>query len=164
MSKTKELQRRHGAKRESYISHVCCVEAAASPFRPFGRSLSDREGGAVFACVGQGLIPLTSMRAAEMKSYLDPTEDDDFTEVELTLDVTCTTDATMDVTSDMLMPDPRYPDIVPVHQVCIMSISCRRMRSIRLTHMVMHCSRAAARSLAQREAVAGPKMGVYGGA
>jgi len=63
-----------------------------------------------------GLIPLTSMRAAEMKSYLDPTEDDDFTEVELTLDVTCTTDATMDVTSDMLMPDPRYPDIVPVHQ------------------------------------------------
>lgn len=60
------------------------------------------------------------MRAAEMKSYLDTTEDDDFTEVELTLDVTCTTDATMDVTSDMLMPDPRYPDIVPVHQVSIL--------------------------------------------
>jgi hypothetical protein len=79
----------------------------------------------------QGLIPLVSTRAAEMKSYLDPTEDDDFTDVELTLDVTCTSDATMDVTSDMLMPDPRYPEIVPVHQVCALCTSAASWGAVR---------------------------------
>merc|ERR1712216_349689 len=61
-----------------------------------------------------GLIPLLSARAGEMKSPLEA-EEDDFTDVELTLDVTCTSDSTMDVTSDFLVPDPKYPDITPAN-------------------------------------------------
>lgn len=61
-----------------------------------------------------GLIPLVSERVFEMKSPLE-SEEDDFTDVEFTLDVTCTSDATMEVTSDFLIPDPKYPDIVPAN-------------------------------------------------
>ena len=64
--------------------------------------------------VVKGLIPLLSARAGEMKSPLEA-EEDDFTDVELTLDVTCTSDSTMDVTSDFLVPDPKYPDITPAN-------------------------------------------------
>eukprot|EP00854_Cymbomonas_tetramitiformis_P011393 gene11393-13465_t len=60
-----------------------------------------------------GLIPLISTQVDKMKSPLE-SEDDDFVDVEFTLDVTCTSDSTMDVTSDFLIPDPKYPDIVPV--------------------------------------------------
>eukprot|EP00959_Pyramimonas_sp_CCMP1952_P431377 9034531-Pyramimonas_sp.AAC.2 len=65
-------------------------------------------------CVRVGLIPLLSARAGEMKSPLEANEED-FTDVELTLDVTCTSDSTMEVTSDFLIPDPKYPDIKPSH-------------------------------------------------
>jgi len=61
-----------------------------------------------------GLIPLISERVNEMKSPLE-SDEDDFTDVEFTLDVTCTSDATMEVTSDFLIPDPKYPDIVPAN-------------------------------------------------
>lgn len=61
-----------------------------------------------------GLIPLVSKRVGEMKSPLE-SEEDDFTDVELSLDVTCLSDSTLEVTSDYLIADPKYPDIVPAN-------------------------------------------------
>lgn len=40
--------------------------------------------------------------------------EDDFMDVEMSLDVKCTSDDTMDVTSNDLQLDNRYPDIRPV--------------------------------------------------
>jgi len=40
--------------------------------------------------------------------------ENDFMDVEMTLNVKCTSDDTMDVTSNDLQLDNRYPDICPV--------------------------------------------------
>lgn len=61
----------------------------------------------------QGLIPLVSHRVDEMQMPIEA-EEDDFTDVTLTLNVVCTEEK-MDVTSNHLQPDPSYPDIVPIH-------------------------------------------------
>jgi DNA-directed RNA polymerase II subunit RPB3 len=44
-----------------------------------------------------GLIPIVSNRVKEMKSPFESEADDDFTDVELGIDVKCTTDETLDV-------------------------------------------------------------------
>jgi RNA polymerase Rpb3/RpoA insert domain/RNA polymerase Rpb3/Rpb11 dimerisation domain len=44
-----------------------------------------------------GLIPIVSNRVKEMKSPFESDADDDFTDVELSIDVKCTTDDTLDV-------------------------------------------------------------------
>jgi hypothetical protein len=44
----------------------------------------------------------------------EDTGDDDFSEVELSLSVRCTSDETMDVTSHDLVLDPAHPDVAPV--------------------------------------------------
>jgi hypothetical protein len=40
--------------------------------------------------------------------------DEDFSEVEFTLNVRCTSDDTMEVTSNDLQLDPNHPDVAPV--------------------------------------------------
>ena len=49
-----------------------------------------------------------------MKSPFESAEDDDFTDVEFTLDVRCVGDETLDVTSNDLTLDQAHPDICPV--------------------------------------------------
>lgn len=49
-----------------------------------------------------------------MKSIYDAADDDDFTDIEFRLDIRCTADDTIAVTSDNLILDPRHPDITPV--------------------------------------------------
>ncbi|KAL6771735.1 RPB3 [Auxenochlorella protothecoides x Auxenochlorella symbiontica] len=62
-----------------------------------------------------GLVPFVSSRVHDMKTIYEATEDDDWTDVEFTLDVRCTGDETMNVTSDDLLPaDTRFPDVMPV--------------------------------------------------
>lgn len=61
-----------------------------------------------------GLVPLLSSRAAEMRTIYEATEDDDFTDVTLSLDVRCTGDETVSVTSNDLRLDPEFPDVRPV--------------------------------------------------
>lgn len=55
-----------------------------------------------------GLIPLVSTRVHDMKTIYEATEDDDWTDIEFALNVLCTGDETMSVTSDDLQPlDPQ---------------------------------------------------------
>ncbi|KAK9804348.1 hypothetical protein WJX72_008349 [[Myrmecia] bisecta] len=61
-----------------------------------------------------GLLPLVSSRVKEMKSPFESGEDDDWTDVEFHLNVKCTGDDTMDVTSNDIQCDPRHPDVRPV--------------------------------------------------
>lgn len=49
-----------------------------------------------------------------MQGPFEDTGDDDFSEVELSLSVRCTSDETMDVTSNDLVLDPNHPDVAPV--------------------------------------------------
>ncbi|KAL4430045.1 hypothetical protein ABPG77_004415 [Micractinium sp. CCAP 211/92] len=56
-----------------------------------------------------GLVPLVSTRVHEMKSIYEAAEDDDFLDVQLALDVRCTSDDTISVTSKDLQLDPSYP-------------------------------------------------------
>ena len=54
-----------------------------------------------------GLIPLQSSHMVQrMKTIYEPAEDDDIIDVVLTLDVRCTGDETLSVTSDDLHLDP----------------------------------------------------------
>lgn len=61
-----------------------------------------------------GLIPLVSDRVHEMKFPWEESEEKDVVDVEFTLDVKCTSDHTLDVTSNDFVLDPAYPDIGPV--------------------------------------------------
>lgn len=61
-----------------------------------------------------GLIPLVSTRVHDMKSIYEAAEDDDFLDVQFGLDVRCTSDDTIAVTSKDLQLDPQHPDIHPV--------------------------------------------------
>lgn len=61
-----------------------------------------------------GMIPIVSTRVHEMKSIYEAGDDDDFLDVTFRLDVKCTSDDTIAVTSKDLQTDPAFPDIVPV--------------------------------------------------
>jgi len=63
-----------------------------------------------------GLIPLISHRAAQMLTIYEATdeEQEEFTEIEFALHVKNESDGRTQVTSHDLIPDPRYPDVVPV--------------------------------------------------
>jgi DNA-directed RNA polymerase II subunit RPB3 len=61
-----------------------------------------------------GMVPLVSHRVHDMKSIYEAADDEDFTDVELRLDIKCTSDETLSVTSDDFILDPRHPDIRPV--------------------------------------------------
>lgn len=62
-----------------------------------------------------GLIPLKSDVAHQMKRPFEITDDSDFTEVTLELNIKCTQDATQYVTTDDLILDPYCPDIKPIN-------------------------------------------------
>ncbi|PSC75301.1 DNA-directed RNA polymerases IV and V subunit 3 [Micractinium conductrix] len=61
-----------------------------------------------------GLIPLVSTRVHEMKSIYEAADDEDFLDVNFALDVRCTGEDTLSVTSRDLQLDPHFPDICPV--------------------------------------------------
>lgn len=60
-----------------------------------------------------GLIPLVSTDAKLMKRPFEFTSDADYTEARLSLNIKCESDATMNVTSADLQPDPSHPGVVP---------------------------------------------------
>lgn len=62
-----------------------------------------------------GLIPLLSHQAHLMKRPFEGTEETDITDIHFTLDVRCTSDQTLYVTTDDLMLDPNFPEIKPVN-------------------------------------------------
>ncbi|CAL5228381.1 g11504 [Coccomyxa viridis] len=61
-----------------------------------------------------GLIPLVSHAARVMKGPFDDIGDNDFTDVELSLNITCTSDDTIDVTSNDFLLDRLHPEVHPV--------------------------------------------------
>jgi DNA-directed RNA polymerase II subunit RPB3 len=61
-----------------------------------------------------GLIPLVSDAVFNLKSIYESTEDTDEVDVNLSLHVKCTSDDTINVTSDDLIPDPKFTNVVPV--------------------------------------------------
>lgn len=62
-----------------------------------------------------GLIPLLSSQAQMMKRPFEDSGDDDITDITFTLDVRCTSDQTLYITTDDLMLDLNFPDIKPVN-------------------------------------------------
>lgn len=52
-----------------------------------------------------GLIPLTSKLVHDMKSIYEPADENDLVDIFFTLDITCTTDETLNVTSNDLKPE-----------------------------------------------------------
>lgn len=71
-----------------------------------------------------GLIPLVSHAARVMKGPFDDIGDNDFTDVELSLNITCTADDTIDVTSNDFLLDRLHPEVHPVGEACpVYSIS-----------------------------------------
>ena len=61
-----------------------------------------------------GLIPLLSHAVNEMKGPFDDIGENDFTDVELSLSVLCTSDDTIEVTSNDFVLDARRNDVMPV--------------------------------------------------
>lgn len=62
-----------------------------------------------------GLIPLISDFAHHMKRPFEVTDENDLTDVTLSLDVKCKQDTTMYVTTDDLMLDPMYSQVKPTN-------------------------------------------------
>eukprot|EP00955_Chlamydomonas_euryale_P059215 357308-Chlamydomonas_euryale.AAC.8 len=62
-----------------------------------------------------GLIPLTSEHAHQMRRPFEATDETDITDIPLTLDVKCTSDQTLYVTSDDLVLCPDFPEVRPAH-------------------------------------------------
>eukprot|EP00884_Botryococcus_braunii_P011957 jgi/Botrbrau1/20762/Bobra.0696s0001.1 len=62
-----------------------------------------------------GLVPLVSTAVRRMTSPFESVGDEDeWTDVEMSLNVKCTSDETMDVTSNDLVLDPEHPEVYPV--------------------------------------------------
>ena len=67
-----------------------------------------------------GLIPLISDHAVMMKRPFEVTDpDNDLADIYFTLDVKCTTDQTLAITTDDLILDPRFPQIRPINYRCV---------------------------------------------
>ncbi|GAX73205.1 hypothetical protein CEUSTIGMA_g658.t1 [Chlamydomonas eustigma] len=62
-----------------------------------------------------GLIPLVSDSARIMKRPFEQTDDNDIVDIVFRLDVKCTGDQTMLITTDDLVLDGMYPDVRPVN-------------------------------------------------
>lgn len=62
-----------------------------------------------------GLIPLISDHAEMMKRPFEATSEHDLIDIVFTLDVKCTTEGTLHITTDDLILDPGYPEIRPVN-------------------------------------------------
>jgi DNA-directed RNA polymerase II subunit RPB3 len=62
-----------------------------------------------------GLIPLISDHAAMMKRPFEATDETDLTDITFTLDVKCTTDQTLAITTDDLILDGNNPEIRPIN-------------------------------------------------
>lgn len=56
-----------------------------------------------------GLIPLVSEKVHNMKSIYEMADDDDIVDIDLSLDVRCTTDETISITTDDIQLDPMHP-------------------------------------------------------
>lgn len=97
------------ALRRVILSHVPTIAVDLVEIEENSTVLNDE-----FIAHRLGLIPLVSSRVGEMKSPFETEEDDDFTDVEFNIDVTCTTDDTLEVTSNDFQLDPRFPDVAPV--------------------------------------------------
>ena len=66
-----------------------------------------------------GLIPLLSDHARMMKRPFEATDENDLTDIVFNLDIKCTTDQTLAITTDDLVLDPGYPEIRPVNYRCV---------------------------------------------
>jgi DNA-directed RNA polymerase II subunit RPB3 len=62
-----------------------------------------------------GLIPLRSEFAEQMVRPFEVATGDEITDISLSLDVSCSGDGTLYVTSDDLHPDPDFPMVVPIN-------------------------------------------------
>ncbi len=85
-----------------------------------------------------GLIPLLSHYAHFMKRPFEMTDESDLVDIVFQLDVKCTSDQTLQVTTDDLVLDPNYPEIKPVAYRSV-RIGCMRMRSHQLTYGMHAC-------------------------
>eukprot|EP00890_Picochlorum_soloecismus_P006604 jgi/Picsp_1/769/NSC_04258-R1_dna-directed rna polymerase ii subunit rpb3-a len=61
-----------------------------------------------------GLIPLVSVDVHNMKTIYEAGDDEEVQDVVFTLDVSCQTEDTLNVTSDDLVLDPGYPRVAPI--------------------------------------------------
>lgn len=60
------------------------------------------------------MIPLVSNKVKDMKSIYEASGDDDLIDIELSLDIKCTQDDTLSITSDHFELDRNYPEVCPV--------------------------------------------------
>ena len=65
-------------------------------------------------CCRLGLIPLVSNAVHQMKGPFDDIGEQDFTDVELSLNILCTSEDTIDVTSNDFVLDQMHPEVYPV--------------------------------------------------
>eukprot|EP00889_Picochlorum_renovo_P004046 jgi/Picre1/31076/NNA_006431.t1 len=61
-----------------------------------------------------GLIPLVSVDVHNMKTIYEAGEDEEVQDVVMSLDIVCTTEDTLNVTSNDLILDPSYPRVAPI--------------------------------------------------
>lgn len=61
-----------------------------------------------------GLVPLISNAVSNMTGVFETAGESNFMDVEMTLNVKCTSDDTMEVTSNDLQLDPNHPEVCPV--------------------------------------------------
>lgn len=62
-----------------------------------------------------GLVPLLSSQAYLMKRPFEAVDENDITDITFALDVKCTTDQTLAITTDDLTLDPNFPEVRPVN-------------------------------------------------
>ncbi|KAG1666243.1 hypothetical protein FOA52_011545 [Chlamydomonas sp. UWO 241] len=87
-----------------------------------------------------GLVPLVSDFAARMCRPFEATSDTDIIDVSMTLDVKCTTETTLYITTDDLVLDANYPDVRPAHyqdatgaEKPIVLVKMRKNQELKLT-------------------------------
>jgi DNA-directed RNA polymerase II subunit RPB3 len=87
-----------------------------------------------------GLVPLVSDFAARMRRPFEATSEMDIIDVSMTLDVKCTQDTTLYITTDDLVLDANYPDVRPAHyrdatgaEKPIVLVKMRKNQELKLT-------------------------------